>query len=141
MVFENLLSQNLAVNLGPIGGILANLLLSTIVGGIVFLVVAKLIGRKFHESIGIVQVFLAVFLINLLNIPLVLGYTQTAINSVPALAAVYPFLPLILWFAVVKLVFRGMSISHALLISVLGYILSLFVIPTLALSVRVLLPF
>ncbi len=139
--FQSLLNSNLQVNLGPLNGILINLFLSTIVGGIVFLIAAKLIGKKFHESVGIIRAFLAIFVINLLSIPLVLGYTANAISSISILATIYPFLPLILWFAVIKIVFRQMTIGHALIISVIGYILSLFVIPTLVITSRAFLPF
>ena len=141
MAFESLLSQNIAVNVGPIGGILVNLALSTVVGGLVFLIITKLLARKFHESIGLKQVFITILLINIINIPVVWGFTLKQVSSIDLLASVYPFLPLLIWFIVVKLVFRGMKISHSLLISVIGYILSLFVIPTLVLSVRAFLPF
>lgn len=141
MAFESLLSQNIEVNVGPVGGILVNLALSTIVGGVVFLIITKLIARKFHESVGLKQVMMVMFLINIINIPVVWGFTLQQVSSMPLLSSVYPFLPLIVWFVVVKLVFSGMKISHSLLVSILGYILSLLVIPIIVLSVRAFLPF
>ena len=119
---------------------MVNLVISTLVGGVVFLIVAKLIASKLGDAISIPKVFLAVFIINLISLPLIWGLTVQGIAAIPFAGFIFPFLPFLIWLLVVKLVFREMSISHALLIAVIGYILSIYVVPTLVWSIRGVLP-
>ncbi len=126
--------------MGSWSGLIINLLVSTLVGGVVFLIVAKLIAGRLGDNVGIGKVFLAVFIINVINIPIIWGLTIQAIAAIPFTGFLFPFLPLLVWFFAIKMAFGGMSISHILLMAVIGYVLSIFVIPTLVLSVSGFLP-
>ena len=121
---------------GSIQAVLANLAISTIVGGLVFFIVAKLISTKLNDDIGVGKVFTAILIINLASLPLVWSLTVQAIEAIPFAYVIFPFLPFLVWFLVIRLVFKEMAVSHSLIIAILGYILSIYVVPTLVWSVR-----
>ncbi len=140
MAFDTALLSSISAEASSVAGIALNVFISTIVGGIVFLIVIKALSKKLHDNIGVKQTFSAVLLINILNIPIILGVALQSLSSVPLLSLAIPFLPLIVWVVVLKLVFSQISFSHTFLIAVIGYILSIFVIPNLVWSVRGFLP-
>ena len=121
-------------------GLLSNLIISILVGGLVFLIVAKIVGSKLKDTIHIPRVFLAVAIINFINLPIIWGLTTKTITSIPLASIIFPFMPFLVWLGAIKIAFSEMPISHALLMSVIGYMLSIFVVPTLIWSVRGILP-
>ena len=139
MGLEGLFSGAMS-SVGSWAGILINIIVSTIVGGLVFLLVVKLISSKLGDNVGSGRVFLAILVINLISLPIIWGLTTQAISSIPLTGIIFPFLPFLIWLGVVKLSFGGMPWSHVLLVTIIGYILSIFVIPTLVWSVRGILP-
>ena len=141
MSFHTKILEMITSGTGSLTGLVTNLIISTIVGGLVFLVVVKVLGKKLGDNIGIPKIFTAVFIINLINIPIIWGLTVKAIAAIPFTSFIFPFLPFLAWFLVVKMIFGQMKISHCLLISAIGYILSIYVIPMLVGSLSGVLPF
>lgn len=105
-----------------------NLILSTIVGGIVLLLLVEIVGKKSSEHVNPLNAFLVVLIINLINILGVLGFVAPYISFVPFLPVI---LPVLIWIVMIKAFFGEMSLMHAILVGVVGWLLSIFVIPYL----------
>jgi hypothetical protein len=103
-----------------------NIIVSTIIGGIVLLVLVEIIGKKFSEEVHPVNAFLVVLIINLINLLGVLAFVTPLISFIPFLPVI---LPVVVWIILIKLFFREMSITHAILVGVIGWLLSTFLIP------------
>ena len=101
-----------------------NLILSTIIGGIVITVLVATAGRAFREQVKYQNAFLMVFVINLISF---LGILALA-PSFPLAALV---LPVLIWIGLTKAFFSQMSILHAVIVGLVGYGLSIFLIPNL----------
>ncbi len=135
----DLLSTALS-NINSWASLIITLLVSTLVGGIVFLIVIKLVAKKLHDNISVPKAFLAILAINIINLPIVWGTTIQAVASVPFALTVLPFLPFLIWLIVLKGVFGNVRLSHVFLIALIGYILSIFVIPYLVFFARNFIP-
>lgn len=133
--------KNFTANFSGLDSILASLLVSTIAGGIVFLIVVELIAKKLHDKIGVFRVFLSVFIINIITLPIIWGLSVQTIASIPFASLIIPFLPFLVWLVVIETLFKDMQFSHSFILSIIGYVLSIFVIPTVMIIVRSLLPF
>jgi hypothetical protein len=107
-------------------GLAINILLSTLIGGIVLLVLVEIIGKKFSEKINPINAFLAMLVINIINFLGILGFLTPYISGIPFL---YMILPVVVWIVLMKVFFRDMKIMHAVLVGIIGYFLSIFVIP------------
>lgn len=105
-----------------------NIIVSTIIGGIVLLILVEIIGKKFSEEVHPVNAFLVVLIINLINILGVLGLITPYISFIPFLPVI---LPVLVWIILIKLFFSEMSILHAIIVGVVGWLLSIFLIPYL----------
>jgi hypothetical protein len=105
-----------------------NIIVSTIIGGIVLLILVEIIGKKFSEEVHPVNAFLVVLIINLINILGVLGFITPYISFIPFLPVI---LPVLVWIILIKLFFSEMSILHAIIVGVIGWLLSIFLIPYL----------
>jgi hypothetical protein len=105
-----------------------NLILSTIIGGIVLLIIVEIFGKKFKEKIHPANAFLVVLIINIINLLGVTALVMPMLSSIPYLAVI---LPVIIWVVLIKLFFKEMKFTHAILVGVVGYALSIFLIPIL----------
>ena len=76
------------------------LIVSTIVGGIVFFALLKVISKAWGEPVKITSAFLVVFLINIINFFGILGLVASFLPSMVTL-----ILPLIIWIVLVKVFF------------------------------------
>jgi hypothetical protein len=104
-----------------------NMFLSTIIGGIVLLLVIGAVTKKTGENAKLSNVFLMSLLIN-------------AINSFGVLGLLTPSLPIpfaglalqvLVWFGFVKLFFSDLSLVHALIVSVIAFADSILVVPVI----------
>ena len=95
--FSNLATGNSAM--GWIN-IAINIVLSTIVGGIVLLIVMEALSKAWGENVSIGKCFTFVLIISLL-----------------------------LWVGFMKLFFGDLSMAHAAIAGVIGFVLSMFVVP------------
>jgi len=102
-----------------------NLILSTLIGGIVILIVVGILGKKWGESLKLVNAFFIVFIINIINIIGIGGFLATII---PMGTIVFTFF---VWLILIKIFFSEMPWKHAFITSIIGYVLSIFLIPYL----------
>jgi len=105
-----------------------NTILSTIVGGIVLIVLVEIFSHKFGEAIKPQNAFLVVLLANVATNFGILGLLGGYLSGIPYLLMI---LPLAVWFVLIKVFFSQMKILHAFLVSVIFFMLSLLVIPIL----------
>lgn len=106
-----------------------NILLSTLIGGIILLVLVEIIGKKFSEKINPINAFLAMLVINLINFLGILGFLTPYISGMPFSYMIIMILPVVIWIVLMKVFFKSMKIQHAVMVGVIGYVLSIFVIP------------
>jgi hypothetical protein len=119
---------SLGVDFGHPITLAINLILSTIIGGIVLLLLVEVFGKKFKEKIHPINAFVVVLIINLINLLGVTGFIMPYISFIPFLGMI---LPALIWIVLIKLFFKEMKFSHALMVGIIGYVLSMFLIPVL----------
>ncbi len=112
-----------------------NLIVSTIVGGVVILILLEAISKAWGERVKPVNAFLLVLVINLVNL---LGIMAFVAPYVPYAGYV---LPIIVWIVLVKVFFGEMGMKHAVITGIVGYIISILLIPSLVAMVSGYLPF
>lgn len=117
------------LSLGNPMALLVNLIVSTIVGGIVFLIVVQVFAKAFSEYASISRAFLVVLVINLINMLGILGFATPYLMAIPFAGYIMLILPLLIWIGLVKAFFSDMEIMHVAVIGVVGYVLSIFVFP------------
>lgn len=127
----NAFLENLQLNFGNPIGLATNLILSTIVGGIVILVVVEILAKKFSEEVNPMHAFLIVLVISLINIFGIVPILGSFLAIIPFAGILIMLLPVLVWIVLMKLFFRDMEMLHILIISVLCYFLSIYVIPSL----------
>jgi len=105
-----------------------NVILSTIIGGLALLLIVEIIGKKFSEEVHPANAFLVVLIINLINLLGILALVTPYISFIPFLPVI---LPVIIWVVLIKAFFGEMEILHAVIVGVVGWLLSIFVVPYL----------
>ena len=103
-----------------------NLILSTIVGGIVIVILLAIFSKAWKEQVKYQNAFLMVILINIINLFGVIGFLSPYIP-----AALSLFLPLLIWIGFAKGFFAEMKWWQAIVLGIIGYGLSIFLIPSL----------
>ena len=116
------------LNFGDPIGMAVNLILSTIVMGIVIIVLTKVIARGPDEDIAPTHAFMLALLINIVNMPIFSGLIYGYISFIPFIGIIFP---LIVWILGIKMFFKDVHIIHAVVIGVIGFVLSLLVIPSI----------
>lgn len=122
---------NLDMNFGNPVSIATNLILSTIVGGLVILFVVYIVARKSSENFKPTNAFLLALAINVVNIPIVMGLLYNLLSYIPFLGLITTILPILIWIIFTKLFFKDMSFLHVLIIAIAGFVLSILLIPYL----------
>jgi hypothetical protein len=120
--------SDLGVGFGDPITLAINIILSTIIGGIVLLILLEIVGKHFSEEVKPTNAFLLVLVINIINLPVVFSLLVSFASFIPFLPVI---LPVLIWIILVKFFFKELAISHAILVGVVGYLLTLFVIPYL----------
>ncbi|UCC91449.1 MAG: hypothetical protein JSV39_04020 [Candidatus Aenigmatarchaeota archaeon] len=105
-----------------------NVIVSTIIGGIVLLVLVEIVGKKFSEEVHPANAFLVVLIINIINLPIVMAFIGPMISFIPFLPVV---LPILIWIVMIKLFFKEMSFLHAIIVGGIGWGLSIVLVPLL----------
>lgn len=121
----------LQLNFGNPVGLLANIILSTIVGGVLFLILVEIFAKKSSADVQITHAFLLALAINIINIPIVMGLIYTFVSFIPFLGLISAFLPIIIWIVLTKFLFKDLGMLHVLIISVIGYVLTIYLLPSL----------
>ncbi len=117
------------LSLGNPIALLVNLIVSTIVGGIVFLVVVQVFAKAFSEEASIGRAFLVVLVINIINMLGIFSLVTPYLMAIPFAGYIMLILPLLIWIGLVKAFFSDMETLHAVVIGVVGYVLSIIVFP------------
>jgi hypothetical protein len=105
-----------------------NIIMSTIIGGIVLLILLEIVGKHFSEEVRPTNAFLLVLVINIINLPVIFGLLTSFASFIPFLPVI---LPVLIWIILVKFFFKELAITHAVLVGIVGYLLTLFLIPYL----------
>ncbi len=108
------------INLG------VSILISTIVTGIILVIVMQLVSRRTGESIKPANAFLVVLLVNVINYFGIMGIMLSFIAAVPFMALA---LPAIIWILLLKLFFGSMRWIHIVIIGLVFYGISLYIVP------------
>lgn len=109
-------------------GLGINLVVSTIVMGIVLMVILEIISKAWGEPVKVTNAFLVALLINIINLPIITGLLGSFITLIPFGLLIFP---LIVWIVLIKAFFREMSLIHSVILGVIGFILSIYLIPIL----------
>lgn len=109
-------------------GLGINLILSTIIGGIILIFILEIFSKKFKEPVKPGNAFLAVLLVNIINMIGIMGFLLPYIASVPYVVMI---LPLLIWILLIKAFFGELSILHAVLVGVIFYLITIMALPYL----------
>jgi hypothetical protein len=112
-------------------GLGINVLLSTIVGGIVILIVVEIFAKKFSQSVNPLNAFFVALIVSLINIFGILPVLGGLVGMIPFAGIITMLLPVIVWIVLIKVFFGEMEFVHALIIGVICYFLNIFLIPSL----------
>jgi|YelNatPaOPRAMG01_1025707.scaffolds.fasta_scaffold201036_1 hypothetical protein len=126
--FLNNLMGSVGVNFEHPITLAINLFLSTLIGGIFLIIIVEILGKKFKEKVHVANAFLVVLIINIINILGVIGFIYPLISFAPFISTI---LPIIIWILLIKIFFKEMKFTHAIIVGIIGYALTLFFIPTL----------
>jgi len=109
-------------------GLGVNIIVSTIIGGIVLAIILSIFSKKFGLSVQMGNVFLLVLIVNAINF---FGIMGLILVFVPSISFIGIILPVLIWIILLKLFFK-MRFIHAVIIGVVFYFLTLAVIPYIA---------
>jgi hypothetical protein len=114
-----------------------NLIISTIVGGIVLLIILEIFSKKFGERVSPTNAFIVVLLVNIINLIGLMGILLPFVAAIPFGSVI---LPLLVWIVFIKVFFGDLSLLHVLIIAVVFFALTIMVVPVLANMVTPLIP-
>ena len=103
-----------------------NLIASTIIGGIVLIIILATVGKAWHENVPMARSFFVVFVINLIT---QFGIVGLITGFLPGIAMASIIVNLLLWIGLIKVFFGQMKVSHAAVVGVIGYVVSLIIVP------------
>lgn len=105
-----------------------NLIVSTIVGGIVLLVLLEVMSKKFGEQISPTNAFIVVLLVNIINLIGLMGILLPFVAAIPMGSLI---LPLLVWIVFIKIFFGGFKILHVIIIAVIFFALTILLVPAI----------
>lgn len=103
-----------------------NVIVSTIVGGLLLILIMWIFSSKFGENVHLANSFIVVLLANIINMLGVLGLLLPFIAGVPFLGFVLPFL---VWVVLLKLFFKDMGMLHIVIVAIVFMLVMIFVTP------------
>ncbi len=118
-------------------GLGINLIISTIIGGIILIIVLEAFSKAFKEPVKPANAFIAVLVVNIINLIGVMGLLLPYLGAIPYLSMI---LPLLIWIVMVKAFFGELSILHAVGVGIIFYIITIFVLPIVVGYVMVFVP-
>jgi hypothetical protein len=113
-----------------------NIILSTLIGGIVILILVSVLGKGWGVSIKPANAFFMILIINIINTFGIIGLLYGYVSVVPLLPLI---LPLLIWIVFMKLFF-AMGWKHAAIAGIIGYVVSILLIPYLIAYARGFIP-
>jgi hypothetical protein len=112
-------------------GLGINVIVSTLVGGLVLIFLVEIFSHKFGESIKPQNAFLVTLIASIVTYFGIIGLLSGVFSLVPSSGIILMMLPLVVWFLLIKIFFSEMNILHAFLVSVIFFVLSMLIIPYL----------
>ena len=113
-----------------------NILLSTLISGIALAILVAIINKTGNETGETGNAFLMALVISVVNYAGIVGLLGSVL-PIPMLMFV---LPLLVWIVAAKLFFSIMEWKHVLVIGVVGYAISIFIVPPITQIILGLLP-
>lgn len=104
------------------------IILSTIIGGIVLIVVLQIFNRIYGETTEPKNAFIVVLIASVINYFGILGVLLPYLYVIPYIGII---LPLLVWILLLKVFFDNMSFLHVVIVGVVFYALTLMLIPML----------
>ncbi len=108
--------------------IIISMVLSTVVGGVLLIVVLGFFNRIYGEMLDYKRAFLVVLIVNVLNFVGVVGILSPFIGGIPFIGLI---LPLVIWVVLLKVFFEDMSFLHAIIVGAVFFALTIIAIPYL----------
>ena len=102
-----------------------NIILSTIVGGLILVLILGVLGREWGERVKVGNAFIVVLIINIINLFGVIGFIS------PYISTFVIILPLVIWILLIKAFFGELSFLHAIIVGLIGFAVSIIAIPYL----------
>ncbi len=121
-------------------GLATNLIISTIVSGIVILVIVMIFAKKFAEQANPVNAFILALVVTVINLFGIVAILGGVLAMLPFGSLVIMLLPVLVWIVLMKLFFRDVSFLHVLVMAVICYLVSIYIVPMLVVSVASLIP-
>ena len=112
-----------------------NMIVSTIIGGIVIAILLAVLGKAWKEDVNYANAFLMVLIINAITFFGIINLLSTSLPTVGVL------LPLLFWVGLSKTFFSSMRWWHAIVVGLVGYVLSLMIVPYIVSIVSGFIPF
>lgn len=112
-------------------GLGINIVLSTIVGGIVILLIVELFAKKYSDHVKPMNAFILTFIASMINILGIMALLGSLVASFPLGGFISLLLPVFVWVILIKVLFNEFSLKHALIIGVICYLINIFLIPAL----------
>ncbi len=109
-------------------GLGINIILSTIIGGIILIIILEVFSKAFKEPVKPGNAFIAVLVVSIINMFVVMGLLLPYIVSIPFIGII---LPLLIWIILIKAFFGELSIVHAIVVGIIFFLITLFVLPYL----------
>mgnify|MGYP000235732181 CR=1 FL=1 len=103
-----------------------NIILSTLIGGIILSIILEIFGHKFGENVSVKNAFLVVLIVNLINM---FGFMGLLLPFVVAIPFGNVILPLLVWIVFIKLFFGDLSLVHSIAVALIFYVITLFFAP------------
>lgn len=107
-----------------------NLVISSIVGGIVLVAVLWLFNRFYGEMLVYKRAFAVVLLANIIFFVGVMGLLTPIISAIPYLGTFSSIvIPIVIWILLLKLFFEDMSFLHTIIVGAVFFALTSMAVP------------
>jgi hypothetical protein len=131
---------NLDLSFGNPVSLGVNIFLSTIIGGLVILIIVEVFSKKFSKAVNPMHAFLVSLVASVINLLGIISVLGAFVGSLPLAGMIVMLLPVIVWVAMIKLFFTHFSITHSLIIGVICYLISIYLIPGLVYTAGTFIP-
>jgi hypothetical protein len=118
-----------------------NIFLSTIIGGMVILIIVEVFSKKFSKAVNPMHAFLVALVASVINLLGIIALLGGFVGSLPLAGTIVMLLPVIVWILMIKMFFSHFSIIHSLIIGVICYLISIYLIPSLVMMAAAFVPF
>ncbi|MFH1978019.1 MAG: hypothetical protein ABIJ92_01710 [Candidatus Aenigmatarchaeota archaeon] len=105
-----------------------NLILSTVVAGILLLIIYTVLSKRSGGSVQVTKIFLIVLLINIINFLGLMGLILPFIAGIPFAGLLFPVL---IWIIFLSASFHEVHFLHNIIIAIIFYFITITIVPGL----------